>query len=347
MRQRPGFILIAALWLIVALSAVGLDAALRSQASRTPAMNQLDLSRAREAALAGAAYAESRLTAALQERETELRAQAEEESRLSGQPAGRAQQSGSQSRRARNRMSRMLALSDPWHDPHELMASGRALGASEFTLDVHDTGVALHLNEASEDMLRSFLSQGLRIDYAAADRLTQAILDWRDQDEIPRINGGEAEQYIDAGAAVLPANRLFADPDELRHVMGMTPEIFDAMRPHVTVVGSGRINLNAAPEPVLLAIPSFTRTVVAELLRLRNADQYPRNGEELRDMLGRAYRPLTDEEQGDFTRHTAFSTYEVEVVSNGRVSGSMLDVEVRTVISLSQGGAVVTWRMVD
>ncbi|HEX2166824.1 MAG TPA: hypothetical protein VHG09_06250, partial [Longimicrobiales bacterium] len=78
MRQRHGFILIAALWLIVALSAVGLDAALRTQASRTPAMNQLDLGRAREAALAGAVYAESRLNAALREREAELRAEAED-----------------------------------------------------------------------------------------------------------------------------------------------------------------------------------------------------------------------------------------------------------------------------
>ena len=343
MKQRAGFILIAALWLIVALSAVGLDAALRSQASRTPAMNQLDLSRAREAALAGSAYAESRLTAALQEREAELRAEVEDEQGGWSGWAG----VGRRPARDRNRLSRMLAQSDPWRDPHELMASGKTLGDSEFTLDVHDTGIALHLNEATEDMLRNFLSQGLRVDYAAADRLTQAILDWRDQDQIPRINGGETEQYIAAGAAVLPADRLFGNPDELRHVMGMTPEIFAAMRPHVTVVGSGRVNLNAAPEPVLLAIPTFTRPVVAELLRLRNAGQYPRDAGELRAMLGRAYRPPTEEEQRDFTRHVAFSTYEVEVVSNGRVSGSTLDVQARTVISLSQGGAVVTWRMVD
>lgn len=341
MNRRPGFILIAALWLIVALSAVGLDAALRSQASRTPAMNQLDLARAREAALAGSAYAESRLNAALQEREAELRAQAEEDPRLAAQLYGRRAQRG------RNRMSAMLAQSDPWRDPHELMASGKALGDSEFTLDVHDTGLAVHLNDATEGMLRNFMSQGLRIDYALADRLTQAILDWRDQDDIPRINGGEAEQYIDAGAAVLPANRQFADPDELRHVLGMTPEIFEAMRPYVSVIGSGRINVNAAPEAVLLAVPTFTPPVVSELLRLRNAGQFAGNAGELRELLGRAWRSRSDEDMGDFTRHAAFRTYEIEVISNGRVTGSTLDVTVRTVISLSQGGAVVTWRRAD
>ena len=341
MRERNGFILIAALWLIVALSAVGLDAALRTQASRVPAMNQLDLSRGREAALAGAAYAESRLNAALNEREAELRAQAADDPRLAQQLFGR-QRGG----RGGNSVAAAVALADPWRDPHELMASSRVLGETEFTLDVHDTGVALHLNEASEDMLRAFLSQGLRIDYAAADRLTQAILDWRDEDDLPRINGGEAEQYLRAGAAVLPANRPFADPDELRHVPGITSELFERIRPYVTVIGSGRINMNAAPEPVLLALPGFTPAVVAELLRLRDAGQYPRYADDLRAMLGRVYRPDEDDAR-DLAGVASYRTLEVEVVSHGIVTGGHLGVPARTVISLSRDGAVVTWRKLE
>lgn len=339
MRQRRGFILIAALWLIVALGAVGLDAALRTQASRAPALNQLDLARARQAALAGAVYAESRLNAALREREAELRAEAEDSPRPDARSRGRG-------RAGRNRVSTMLARSDPWRDPHELMPAGRALGDAEFSLDVHDTGVALHLNEASEEMLRNFMSQGLRIDYAAADRLTQAILDWRDQDDIPRVNGGESEQYEKARAAVLPANRPFAHPDELRHVLGVTPEIFAAMRPYVTVVGSGRINVNAAPEPVLLAVPSFTPQIVAELLRLRRADQYAGDAGELRDLMRGAWG-VSEDDARDFIRHTAFRTFEIEVVSEGRVTGSNISVTARTVLSMSEAGAVVTWRMVE
>ncbi|HEX2165912.1 MAG TPA: hypothetical protein VHG09_01620, partial [Longimicrobiales bacterium] len=112
------------------------------------------------------------------------------------------------------------------------------------------------------------------------------------------------------------------------------------------VVGSGRINVNAAPEPVLLAVPSFTPRIVAELLRLRNADQYPGDAGELRDLVGRAWRP-SEGDQRDFTRHAAFRTYEIEVVSQGRVTGSSLSVTSRTVLSMSEAGAVVTWRMVE
>jgi len=226
------------------------------------------------------------------------------------------------------------------------MAATLTLGDSEFTLDVHDTGVALHLNEASEDMLRAFMSQGLRIDYATADRLTQAILDWRDEDDLPRINGGEAEQYSRAGAAVLPANRLFADPDELRYVLGMTGELFDRIRPHVTVTGSGRINVNAAPEPVLLALPGFTPAAVAELIRLRNAELYPRTAEELRALLGRAYRPAEGGVR-ELASVASYRTLEVEVVSRGQVTGGRMAVTARTVISLSREGAVVTWRKLE
>jgi Tfp pilus assembly protein PilX len=64
-RQRSGFILVAVLWLIVALGAVGLDASLRSRTRRLAAANVLDQTRARAAAMAGTEYARSRLTAAM------------------------------------------------------------------------------------------------------------------------------------------------------------------------------------------------------------------------------------------------------------------------------------------
>ena len=36
----------------------------------------------------------------------------------------------------------------------------------------------------------------------ATQKLAQAILDWRDEDELPRINGGEREEYLEEGALV-------------------------------------------------------------------------------------------------------------------------------------------------
>jgi type II secretory pathway component PulK len=329
--RRNGFVLIAALWLIVALSAIALDAALRSQPSRLAAANRLDDARAREAALAGSEYARARLSAAMIDRAEELRAQV-------------ARQAASRTTGRRPSVAAMLAADDPWREPQGLVPDGMALGAAEFRLDVHDAALALNINTASEEMLRNFMAQGLRIDYAQADHLTQAILDWRDEDELPRINGAEREQYLRAGMPVLPANRAFASVDELRYVMGMTPALFARMAPWLTVTGSGRINLNAAPEPVLHAVPGFSPAVVAGILRLREAGRYPRNALELNAMLGDVYRAPSGSDAAEFNRRITFATNEVEIVSEGRMEGSQVSVVVRSIVARSDVGALVLWR---
>jgi len=324
MKSRNGFILIAALWLIVALSAVGLDAALRSRAERVPAMNQLDLARAREAALAGTEYVRSRLTAALLDREAELRSQA---------PRG-----GLSARQISAQMG------DTWRAPHELIDAHKIFGDLEFNIDVHDTGLAVNINDANIEMFRNLLAQGFRIDAAVADRIGQAILDWRDENEDPRINGAEAAQYIAEKMPVLPRNQRFATVEEVRYVMHMTPEIFEMIRPYLTVVGSGRININAAPEQVLLSLPTFTPTAVAELIRMRNSGTYPANAGEMFTLLARAYRQPEATALQDLNRRITFATNEVEIVAAGRAAGSPRSAIVRTVVARAGDSAPIMWR---
>ena len=178
-------------------------------------------------------------------------------------------------------------LEDPWREPQELIVPEMVFGDARYALLLRDVGAALNLNEADEEMLRQFFAQGIGLDYADADELAQAILDWRDEDDLPRINGGEREEYLEEGALVLPPNRDFVDVDELRHVRGMTPEIYVAAAPHLTLIGDGQINLNSAPEPVLLALPGMDRGTVTQLLRLRESGVLPRSDTELRVLLQR------------------------------------------------------------
>lgn len=333
MKRRGGFVLIAALWLIVALSAVALDAALRSQPPRLAAANRLDDSRAREAALAGTEYARSRLSAALIRRGEELRAQVAREA-LSGLAE-------------RSLVTALVGDDDTWRDPQQLVPQGMSLGDASFRLDMRDTGVRLNINEVGEEALRNFLVGGLGIDYREADNLTQAILDWRDDDDLPRINGGEREQYLEEGLAVLPANRAFADVAELRHVLGMTPELFALAEQYVTVIGSGRINLNAAPEPVLFAVPGFTHAAVASMLQLRSTGTYPRSVAELRSVFGGVYDVPTGREAVEFSRRITFGVSEIEIVSEGRVADGPMRAVARTVVVRSDMGALVLWRRLE
>jgi len=338
--RRDGFILIAALWLLVALGAVGLDAALRSRTRRLAAANLLDQTRARAAAMAGVEYARSRLTAAMLDRADELREQAVASARNTRQRS-----------QARGRSVVSLFRSsdpaeDPWREPDQLMEPEMAFGDARYSLRVRDTGAALNLNEASEEVLRQFFAQGMRVDYAHADRLAQAIIDWRDTDEIPRLGGAERDQYMDARAPMLPPNRDFAELSELRYVMGMTPDLYEASRPYLTLIGSGNVNLNAAPEPVLLALPDMTPGAVTELIRLREIGSVPRTRAQLRQMLPMLDSPSRSR-QREFDRMTTFTTNEVEILSEGRVDGSPIRTLARVVVARSDAGAVVVWRRFD
>jgi len=338
---RRGFALIAALFLLVVLSAVGLDAALRSQTRRLAAANVLDQTRARAAALAGTEYARSRLTAAMLGKAQELRAEA-----LANARSSRSRRSAERSSIG-NLFRGADPLEDPWREPEELMALEMVFGDARFSLRDRDTGAALNLNEASEQSLRQFFSEGLGVDYAEADRITQAILDWRDEDDLPRINGGEREQYLDERRAVLPTDTDFNDLDELRHVAGMTPELYARARPYLTLIGSGDVNLNAAPEPVLLAIPGITPAAVAELLRLREGGRLPRSDRELRSMVSGASADAIENAGRSFSRSTTYGTEEVEILAVGSVDGGPVRVTSRVVVRRGSTEAIVSWRRIE
>lgn len=338
--RRGGFALVAALWLLVALGAVGLQAALASQARRKASANLLDQVRARAAALAGSEYARSRLTAAMLGKAEELRSQAMAQARNPRQREMMARTS------VRNLFRSVNPFEDPWREPQGLVVPEMAFGDARFALLLRDVGAALNLNEATEEMLRNFFSQGMGLDWAEADKLAQAILDWRDEDEIPRINGAEREEYLREGALVLPPNRDFVELDELRHVRGMTPELYVRAAPHLTLLGDGRINVNAAPEPVLLALPGVDRGAAVAILRLRDSGYLPRSVQELRGLLPTGVAQAIQAQGRAFSDRVSFTTDQVEILSQGWMDGSPVQVTVRTVVSRGNNEAVVVGREV-
>jgi len=336
---REGFALVAALWLLVALGSVGLHAALASRARRQAAANLLDEVRARSAVVAGTEYARSRLTAAMLGRAEELRAEALEQTR--GRGWGRIA-NASVSRLFRS----VNPLEDPWREPQDLVVPEMVFGDARYALVLRDVGAALNLNEASETMLRQFFAQGMDVDYAEADELAQAILDWRDEDEIPRLNGGEREEYLDEGALVLPPNRDFVEIDELRHVRGMTPELYVRAAPHLTLIGDGDININSAPEPVLLAVPGMDQAGAEAILRLRDSGYLPRSDRELQALVPGSVAQTVDIMGEMFRGRSTYTTDQVEILAQGWVDGGVIQVTSRVVVSRGNTGAAVVWREV-
>jgi len=100
------------------------------------------------------------------------------------------------------------------------------------------------------------LEEPLSLDQAQA--LTDAITDWIDADDVvSNLGGAESQFYESADPPGRPANRTMVGPSELMFVKGMTPVIYRALAPLVTVWparSDGKININTAPLEVLRSL---------------------------------------------------------------------------------------------
>ncbi|MGI9309676.1 MAG: type II secretion system minor pseudopilin GspK [Gammaproteobacteria bacterium] len=106
-----------------------------------------------------------------------------------------------------------------------------------------------------------------------ASELTDALIDWIDEDTIPYgIGGAEDGYYTGLNPPYLAPNTWLTTPTELLAVKGFTREIYDALAPHVTALlpdwcGTSdptRINVNTATANVLMALDPGIDAALAE-----------------------------------------------------------------------------------
>ena len=134
------------------------------------------------------------------------------------------------------------------------------LGEGTILVSVEDEDRKINLNRLvlpngnapDEQRLAVFrkLLANLDIDPSLAD----AVVDWIDNDDIPRAGGAESSYYLSLPYAYRAKNDLFDTLDELRLVRGMTAERFEKIKPFATIYSSGRVNINTAPKEVLMAL---------------------------------------------------------------------------------------------
>src|SRR5262249_53366999 len=97
-----------------------------------------------------------------------------------------------------------------------------------------------NLNDASEALLVNLASSaGASHDQSLS--LAEAILDFRDPDNLRRPKGAEEPEYRAAGLTWVPKNAPFESVDELQQVFGMTKRVFDRLRAMVTVYSTGDV----------------------------------------------------------------------------------------------------------
>ncbi len=172
------------------------------------------------------------------------------------------------------------------------------VGEDRITLQMFSEEGKIDLNKSNSTVLRSFLElSGLESEDRSV--LLDSIEDWRDADNLHRMNGAEDDYYEKLDPPYKARNGDFESVEELLLVRGMTEELMyrdlskegdlpklksdseekskkrrsssvrfaDCLTIYNT---SGKINLNSAPKEVLLAVPFLTPGLVNRILELRD-----------------------------------------------------------------------------
>ena len=94
--------------------------------------------------------------------------------------------------------------------------------------------------------------------------------DFADPDDLRRLNGAEDADYAAAGLPWDAKDAPFAAVEELQQVLGMTPMLYEAVAPALTVHTRQKgIDPKSAPREVLLALPGSGAEAVDEHLAAR------------------------------------------------------------------------------
>lgn len=89
-----------------------------------------------------------------------------------------------------------------------------------------------------------------------ASVITEAVTDWLDADTVPAFDGAEDDYYFGQTPGYRAGNRAMASVSELRAVAGITPELYWALEPWVTVWPQqpAKLNIHTAGTMVLRSI---------------------------------------------------------------------------------------------
>ena len=264
------------------------------------------------------------------------------------------------------------ALNEHWHT-NPAAYENVDLGRGKYWITVTDEESKISLNSATDPILRRLFSNSGVRDEKLLSTIVDSIQDWRDPDSLHRLNGAEDDYYLSLPAPYRAKNGDFETMDELLLVKGMMPEIlygnvasqqrraeletqlpWERHRPgeylgvarHLSVFGTGHVNVNTASPEVLMALG--LTTIEIKLVLDRRSEAPFRHAGEFTDLLtsvaggGRqasallpGSRPGLSEAQQSLASLNQISTVlsrNFYVESTGRLTGSRITSRIAAVL---------------
>jgi general secretion pathway protein K len=299
--RRGGFALLLVLVVLVAVTAAATEIHLAARSDRLHALNARAGTRARWAARGGLARGLDQL--------------------------------GQLVRGASLSAGALVSTGDAVVPPLEYVHDGQTVRVS-----ITDARARVQLNRAEAVELAALL-EATGAPRRTALEVADAVLDWRDADDLHRPNGAERGDYIRAGSAARPTNAPFAAVEEITAVRGVTPAVYARLAPHLTVSGDGRVNVNSASAPVLRTLPWIDAAAADAILRRRARAPY-RNVFELAPSLPEPARTAVRERIGAFLARLAFDPRDVELTVQARAPGAAIGAELHAAVTLTGGAGL-------
>ncbi len=154
-----------------------------------------------------------------------------------------------------------------------VMLDGRAYRVGDrMWLSLMDARGLLNLNAADAATVQRFVA-GFGLPAQQVSALTDVLLDFRDDDDLRRLNGAERDDYVRLGLAP-PRNGPFESPTEVQFLPAWrdaTALWKDGADDAIGLHGVSQINPNTASATVLRALPGIDASTAEQLVRQRDA----------------------------------------------------------------------------
>lgn len=136
-------------------------------------------------------------------------------------------------------------------------------------IKIADESGKIAINFVDKEQLLSLFGS-ISVEESLAESLSDAIMDWRDIDDIQSDNGAEKQQYEEAGLKYEPRNEAFSNIEEIQMVLGMTARIYRQIENMISVYAQNpKVNSTAASREVLLILPDTEKEMVDEYIQQR------------------------------------------------------------------------------
>jgi general secretion pathway protein K len=188
-----------------------------------------------------------------------------------------------------------------WEGLDRIVAASPIVKEAACEVTLVAAGNAVDLNVANGEQVVALL-RAIGIAEPRADSMADALLDWRDADDIPRPLGAERDWYR-AHDRFVPRNGPFADVRELRRVRGFEG-LPDSILSAVFTVEPGRIMWTRAPLAVLASLPGVGEEALTRIVELRTRGIAVLDLNALANDLSPSARQALIDRYGDLSRLT-------------------------------------------